>query len=380
MAWREKIQSVLRKHIYSVELKEEQTEILSAVIEGKDVFAQLPTGYGKSLIYTLIPLLLDELHPECKHTILVISPLRALIMRDQVQSLNEHNVKATAITDGTLYEELEDSSIIFSSPEAAVLPKWKKIIRKTKMSTTVFDEAHCISQWGLDFRPDYRKVSTLQSWLSAPTLVLTATATSAIQKDIYEVLGMTEDNTKVIAVLPDRPNIFLHLEKITENVTEVLQWLPGHFKEDPKKTRKMILYVRSINTCQQIFNWILDELQDKIFCGEKIPENRIVEMFHASTDEESKERIMESFICPSGQLKLLISTVAFGMGVNIPDVDLVLHWGIPPSSLSYWQEIGRCARDGRDGYAICYAFKRSISKCNSDDLKTCWKRMNRLNA
>ena len=166
-----------------------------------------------------------------------------------------------------------------------------------------------------------------------------------------------------------RPNIFLHLEKITENVTEVLQWLPGHFKEDPKKTRKMILYVRSINTCQQIFNWILDELQDKIFCGEKIPENRIVEMFHASTDEESNERIMESFICPSGQLKLLISTVAFGMGVNIPDVDLVLHWGIPPSSLSYWQEIGRCARDGRDGYAICYAFKRSISKCNSDDLK-----------
>lgn len=94
----------------------------------------------------------------------------------------------------------------------------------------------------------------------------------------------------------------------------------------------MILYVRSINTCQQIFNWILDELQDKIFCGEKIPENRFVEMFHASTDEESKERMMESFICPSGQLKLLISTAAFGMGVNIPDVDLVLHWGIPPIS------------------------------------------------
>ncbi|XP_048728852.1 probable ATP-dependent DNA helicase RecS isoform X2 [Ostrea edulis] len=203
MTWRQKVDDLLRVHNFPVKLKEEQIEILSAVFEGKDVFAQLPTGYGKSLIYTLIPLLLDKLHVECKHTILVISPLRAL-MQDQVQSLNAHNVKARALLDTTSLEELEGSSILFSSPEAAVLPKWKKIIRKTAISVVVFDEAHCISQWGLDFRPDYRKVSTLQSWLSAPTLVLTATATADIQKDIYEVLGMTEDSTKVIALLPDR--------------------------------------------------------------------------------------------------------------------------------------------------------------------------------
>jgi superfamily II DNA helicase RecQ len=96
-------------------------------------------------------------------------------------------------------------------------------------------------------------------------------------------------------------------------------------------------------------------------------------MFHASTDEASKERILENITSPDGHLKLLISTIAFGMGVNIPDVDLVIHWGIPPSALSYWQEIGRCARDGRDGFALCYAFQRSISKCESDSIKSLFK-------
>lgn len=242
--------------------------------------------------------------------------------------------------------------------------------KKSSISVVVFDEAHCISQWGLDFRPDYRRVSTLQSWLSAPTLVLTATVTKKTQEDLFEVLGLTEENTHVVAALPDRPNIFLHLEQVVENFEEELKWLPDHLKQEPTNVKKMIIYVRSINTCQQMFTWLLDELEEGFFFGgERIPENRIVEMFHANTDDISKKRIMEQFISTSGHLKLLISTVAFGMGVNIKDVDLIIHWGLPSSSLCYWQEIGRCARDGRNGYAICYSFKRSENICQDDSLK-----------
>lgn len=97
-------------------------------------------------------------------------------------------------------------------------------------------------------------------------------------------------------------------------------------------------------------------------------ENRRVEMYHANTDEESKNRILTEFLKPSGNVQVVISTVAFGMGINIPDVDIVVHWGLPISCLSYWQEVGRCARDSRVGHAVCYGFKRSVSKCE-DEMK-----------
>lgn len=167
-----------------------------------------------------------------------------------------------------------------------------------------------------------------------------------------------------------RPNIFLHIDAVKDNFEEALKWLPGHLQINDKTVKKIIIYIRSINACQQIFNWILDELGDHIFSGERDPKNKIADMFHANTDEESKARIMEQCISSDGKLRLLISTVAFGMGVNIRDVDLIIHWGVPTSSLSYWQEIGRCTRDGRLGYAMCYAFKRSVSKCKDEALKS----------
>lgn len=124
--------------------------------------------------------------------------------------------------------------------------------------------------------------------------------------------------------------------------------------------KKFLLYVSSINKCYQIYMWLVTELMRKCFVGEPSPQNRRVEMFHANTDGESKNRIMQQFVKPDGNVELLISTVAFGMGVNVPIIDMVIHWGLPTTSLRYWQEVGRCARDGREGFALCYAFKRSI--------------------
>ena len=116
--------------------------------------------------------------------------------------------------------------------------------------------------------------------------------------------------------------------------------------------------------------WLITNLMEKAFMG-SIPsiENRRIEMFHANTDSDTKTRIMEDFTLTSSNIKVLISTVAFGMGVNIRDVDLVVHWGLPTSSLAYWQEIGQCGRDGRDSYAICYAYKMLISKLQNKEFK-----------
>jgi ATP-dependent DNA helicase RecQ len=162
-----------------------------------------------------------------------------------------------------------------------------------------------------------------------------------------------------------RPSIFLDIKQSTENFDTELEWLLEHLKT-PRK--KIIVYVHSINFCYQIFMYLVTNLMEKSFVDdEPSTKNRKIEMFHANTDTESKNRILEEFTKADSNIKVLISTVAFGMGVNITDIDIVVHWGLPTSPLSYWQEVGRCSRDGRNGYAVCYAYKRSYCKLKEDD-------------
>ncbi|XP_062599669.1 probable ATP-dependent DNA helicase RecQ, partial [Saccostrea cucullata] len=200
--------STLERFKFDIKLKEEQKNIIFNILKKKDVFALLPTGFGKSMTYILVPLIADELMGGApRHTALVISPLKAL-MRDQVEFLEQHNVSAVALMDDTKNQDVMDKhySVIYASPEAAIHQRWRKVLRdnlKPKVCVLVFDEAHCISSWGLDFRPAYRQVCSLQSIINTSTLVLTATATRKIQEDIYETLGFQTESTKVIAVLPD---------------------------------------------------------------------------------------------------------------------------------------------------------------------------------
>ncbi|XP_052268643.1 ATP-dependent DNA helicase RecQ-like [Dreissena polymorpha] len=211
-----------------------------------------------------------------------------------------------------------------------------------------------------------------------PNLVLTATATKSIQRNIYEHLGFKVEETKVVAALPDRPNIFLDMRASTDKYENELAWVLNHLISDVKQ-KKIIIYVRSINICYNLYLWIVSEMKHHFFVNDSPSlQNRRVEMFHANTDKDSKDRIMEQFIKEDGNIQVLISTVAFGMGINIPDVSIVVHWGLPATSLSYWQEVGRCARDGRKGYAVCYGFKRSISKCEEEEMKECIKLENCL--
>ncbi|XP_069129358.1 uncharacterized protein [Argopecten irradians] len=160
-----------------------------------------------------------------------------------------------------------------------------------------------------------------------------------------------------------KANIYLQMQESTENFETELCWLLEHLQKSEKK-KKMIIYVRSINLCYRIFLFLTTGLMDSNYF-----KPGIVEMFHANMDKETKEHIMKEFVQEGGEICVLVSTVAFGMGVNIPDVDIVVHWGLPSSGLAYWQEVGKCGRDGRCSYAICYAFKRSITKCEDEHLK-----------
>ena len=133
--------------------------------------------------------------------------------------------------------------------------------------------------------------------------------------------------------------------------------------------KKIVVYVNTLNKCFQIYLWICATLMDGVFVNrESSPENRRVEMFHANTDEETKDRILNDMRSSNGSIEILICTVAFGMGIDVGNIEMVIHWGVPKSSLHYWQEVGRCARDQRPGYALCYCFPRSVT-LSSDTMK-----------
>ncbi|XP_062605789.1 probable ATP-dependent DNA helicase RecS, partial [Saccostrea cucullata] len=227
---------------------------------------------------------------------------------------------------------------------------------------------------GLDFREDYCKIGLLQSIIEAPVLALSATVTKEIKKDIDNVLGLSS-NTVVIATLPDRPNILIDICISTENYEEELQWVQDAVEKYGILCKKIIIYVNSISACEGIYIWLHSTLCKNAYSGGVCLENRLVEMYHASTDVESKGRIMESFCRPGCTVRVLIATVACGMGMDIPDIALCVLWGLPPSMMQMWQEIGRCGRDGRDSLAICYAFPRSISlpcqKCRKSNHRKC---------
>ncbi|KAL5007298.1 hypothetical protein ScPMuIL_016104 [Solemya velum] len=258
-------------------------------------------------------------------TSLVISPLKSL-MQDQVQALRKHNISAYAIHEGmekTDISAIKDgtATVLMASPESVITRHWKELIRDTygdKLCVVAYDEAHCISEWGLEFREDYQKVGILQSLLEAPVLALTATATKEIHKDITRVLGLHED-TKVLATLPDRPNIFVLVAKRTDNFETELQWVSAAVADFSVSCKKILIYVNSITMCETIYIWLHSILGKKVYSGDVSIDTRIVEMFHAHTDLKSKERIMSNFCQRNSSIRVLIATIACGMGIDIPD-------------------------------------------------------------
>jgi len=306
--------------------REGQEEVVAAVLAGRDVLCVMPTGAGKSLCYQLPAILRDGVT-------LVVSPLISL-MRDQVDSLRKHAVPAAEINSAVPLEEQEaaleqaargELKLLFVAPERFRNERFRRRILGVGVSLVAIDEAHCISQWGHDFRPDYRRLGAAIQALDRPqVLALTATAPPEVQDDIVDQLEMREPERFISGIV--RPN--LHYEVVRARGREA-------------KDRALLRHIRepgaSLVYCATRKE--VDRLHG-LFRAERLPGLR----YHAGIPAEERSASQEAFL--SGEAQLMVATNAFGMGVDRPDVRRVIHYDIPRSIEAYVQETGRAGRDG----------------------------------
>ncbi|CAC5398325.1 unnamed protein product [Mytilus coruscus] len=361
------------KELGNLQFKEEQKTVIESIFKKQDISSLANQIQEKSMCYIVPPLILNKEDSTKKHTSLVISPLKAL-MKDQISSLREHNIPAYGLLEGAEKEDLAElgwkwvlkmdlqyTVCITRGNTSEVLRDVITEVYKDRICVVAYDEAP-VSLNGKTLDQNMAKLvsfkvsSKLQYWCYLLLSQMT------LERILTELLGLQQHSTKVVATLPDRSNIFLCTDKSSEQYEVELKWILEGVKQKKDKFAKTIIYVNSIALCETLYIWIHSELKSAAYNGESIIQNRMVEMYHAHTDDESKQRIMDQFISIDSTIRVLVATVACGMGVNIPNIKLVVLWGLPSTLLLLWQETGRCVRDGSFGLMICYAFKRSVSK------------------
>lgn len=302
---------------------------MRTALSGKDVLAILPTGGGKSVCFQVPALMKDGIA-------LVITPLIAL-MKDQVQNLNARGIKAVAIYAGMTRWDVDlalnnaaygDVRFLYISPERIGTRLFQSYIPVMKFSFIVIDEAHCISQWGYDFRPDYLKIGELRDQVDAPVIALTATATPEVADDIMEKLKFREKT--LIRSGFERPNLSYIVRKCEDKMGQMLNICNG-----VKGTG--IVYVRSRSKTEELAAALSAHGISASF-------------YHAGLGHELRMLRQEEW--KSGKTRVMVCTNAFGMGIDKPDVRFVIHADMPDSPEAYFQEAGRAGRDGKDSYAV----------------------------
>ena len=313
-----------------------QAEIIESVLAGNDTLALLPTGGGKSLCFQVPTLVMAAGDSEGEGLCLVITPLIAL-MKDQVANLRDRGILATAIYTGMSREEQRTAldnclygpyRFLYVSPERLESEEFLKRVVQLPICLIAVDEAHCISQWGYDFRPSYLRIAEIRNILDVPVLALTATATPEVVEDIQHQLGFRQPN--VFRTSFARENLHYVVRRTDDKqgqLLHILQRVPG----------SAIVYVRNRKRTHEIGQWLTANGQS-------------ADYYHAGLS--ASERSARQQAWKNSQTRIIVCTNAFGMGIDKPDVRLVIHYDLPDSIEAYFQEAGRAGRDGQQAWCV----------------------------
>ena len=326
----DKLLATLKKYWHHDSFRPMQREIIESVLAGRDTLALLPTGGGKSITYQLPTLLSEGL---C----IVVTPLIAL-MKDQVDALRRRGIAATAVYSGMTHRQIDialdncvygDTKFLYIAPERMASDLFRLRVDRMKVALLAVDEAHCISQWGYDFRPSYLKIAELRELLpDTPVLALTASATPLVADDIMTQLHFAEPNTLQGSFA--RPNLSYCVRNADDKREQLLRVVRG-------VDGCGIVYVRRRKEAEELSAWLTEEGFSASF-------------YHAGLPNEERAIRQDEWI--ANKVRIMVATNAFGMGIDKSDVRFVVHYAMPDSLESYYQEAGRAGRDGKRSYAV----------------------------
>lgn len=334
----------LKKYFGFSTFKGRQEDIISTLLEGRDVFVLMPTGGGKSLCYQL-PALMSE------GTAIVVSPLIAL-MKNQVDAVNGlfseegiAHVLNSSLNKSQTKTVMEDiragkTKLLYVAPESLIKEEYLDFLKEVKISFFAIDEAHCISEWGHDFRPEYRNLKLIIDKIAdVPVIALTATATPKVQDDIQKTLGMTD--AVVFKESFNRANLFYEVRPKVDIDKEIVKFIHQN------KGKSGIVYCLSRKKVEEF--------------AQLLQVNGINALpYHAGLDAKSRVAHQDKFLMED--VDVIVATIAFGMGIDKPDVRFVIHYDIPKSLEGYYQETGRAGRDGGEGHCLAFYDPKDIDK------------------
>jgi ATP-dependent DNA helicase RecQ len=339
------IHAALKKYFGFNQFKGLQEQVIKSIIGKNNTFVIMPTGGGKSLCYQLPALIQDG-------TAIVVSPLIALMKNqvDAIRSLSSENGIAHVLNSSLTKTEINQvkkditsgiTKLLYVAPESLTKEEYVEFLKKVKISFVAIDEAHCISEWGHDFRPEYRNLKAIIKLIGdVPVIGLTATATPKVQEDILKNLDMSDAVTFKASF--NRPNLFYEVRTKTKNIeSDIIRFIKQN------KGKSGIIYCLSRKKVEEI--------------AEVLQVNGISAVpYHAGLDAKTRAKHQDMFLMED--VDVVVATIAFGMGIDKPDVRFVIHHDIPKSLESYYQETGRGGRDGGEGHCLAYYSYKDVEK------------------